>query len=81
MITKEIQAALNKHLSEEVYSSYLYYAMSAYFESQDLPGMASWMRVQAPEELLHMQEFFTYRNDRDGRVSPAAGAAPQAGGA
>jgi ferritin len=68
MIKESIQEALNKHINAELYSSYLYLSMAAYFESQDLVGMASWMRVQAQEELLHVVKFYDYINDRDGRV-------------
>jgi ferritin len=42
--------------------------MSAYFDSQNLAGMASWMRIQAQEELTHAMKFFDFINERDGRV-------------
>ena len=75
MIKQTMQDALNEHVNAELYSSYLYLAMSAYFEDKDLAGMASWMRVQAQEELIHVGKFFQYINDRDGRVilKPVAG--------
>lgn len=76
MIKESIQEALNKQINEELYSSYLYLAMSAYFEAQDLPGMGSWMRVQAQEELLHVGKFYTYICDRDGRVNLASISGP-----
>jgi ferritin len=75
MIKQTLQDALNDQINAELYSSYLYLAMSAYFEDKDLPGMANWMRIQAQEELLHVGKFFAYINDRDGRVmlKPVAG--------
>jgi len=75
MIKQKLQDALNNQINAELYSSYLYLAMSAYFEDKDLSGMASWMRIQAQEELLHVDRFFHYINDRDGRVQlkPIAG--------
>ena len=75
MIKQTLQDALNNQINAELYSSYLYLAMSAYFEDQDLPGMANWMRIQAQEELIHVGKFFSYINDRDGRVmlKPIAG--------
>lgn len=76
MLKETIQDALNKHIVEEAYSAYLYLSMSAYFEDQDLPGMASWMRVQAQEELVHVGKFYAYINDRDGRVRLGAIAGP-----
>jgi ferritin len=42
--------------------------MSAYFDSQNLAGMANWMRIQAQEELTHAMKFFDFVNERDGRV-------------
>jgi ferritin len=42
--------------------------MSAYFDSQNLTGMANWMRIQAQEELTHAMKFFDFVNERDGRV-------------
>ncbi|MBN2294957.1 MAG: ferritin [Pirellulales bacterium] len=64
----EIQDAINKQINAELFSSYLYLSMSSYFESKDLPGMASWMRVQAQEEVGHAMKFFDFVNERRGRV-------------
>ena len=50
MINKKMEDAFNGQLNAELYSSYLYLAMSAYLESIDLPGFAHWMRAQAEEE-------------------------------
>jgi ferritin len=68
MVTQKIQDAINEQINAEAYSAYLYYSMAAYFESISLKGFAHWMRVQALEELTHVQKFFTYLNDRGGRV-------------
>jgi len=67
-LSKKIEKALNDQLNEELYSAYLYLAMSAYFEAEGLPGMAHWMRVQAKEEVGHAMKFFDYLNERNGRV-------------
>ncbi len=76
MIKESIQEALNKQINEELFSSYLYLAMSAYFEDKDLPGMAGWMRAQAQEELFHVSKFYSYICDRDGKVTLAPIAGP-----
>ncbi len=68
MLNKEIEQALGKHLNAEIYSSHLYYSMSAYFESLSLKGFARWMRIQALEELSHVQKFFDYVHERGGRL-------------
>ena len=64
----ELEAGLNKQINEEMFSSYMYLSMAAYFESENLPGFANWMRVQTQEETLHATKFFDYVNERNGRV-------------
>jgi ferritin len=68
MIKEKIQDALNKQINAELYSSYLYLSMSAYFESINLKGFASWMRVQTQEELVHAMKFYDYLIERGGKV-------------
>ena len=67
----KIQDAFNEQLNAELFSSYLYLSMSAYFESQNLKGMASWMRLQAQEEHQHAMKFFDFINERGGKVALA----------
>ncbi|MGC9529900.1 MAG: ferritin [Candidatus Bipolaricaulaceae bacterium] len=78
MLSESAQQALSDQLREELYSGYLYLAMSAYFESAALPGCARWMRAQAQEELAHAMRFFDFVCDRGGRVRLDALAAPPA---
>ncbi len=68
MLSEKIQSALNEQINKEIFSSYLYMAMSMYFESEDLSGAASWMKTQALEELAHADKFMRYVNERGGRV-------------
>jgi len=68
VISKKMQTALNEQVNAEMFSSNLYLAMSAYFESIDLPGFANWMRVQAKEEGAHVQKIFDYVVERGGRA-------------
>ena len=44
MLSPKLQDAFNKQINAELYSSYLYLSMAAYFEAKDLKGMAHWMR-------------------------------------
>jgi ferritin len=76
MLKDKMQQALNEQINAELYSSYMYLAMSAYFEAQSLKGFSNWMRVQAQEELLHVVKFFDFINDRSGRAVLSAVAAP-----
>ena len=78
MVSKKMLEALNEQINAEIYSSYLYLAMAAYFDSLTLKGHANWMRVQAQEELVHAVRFYTYINDRNGRVTLKAIACPPA---
>lgn len=78
MIKKKMENELNKQLNAELYSSYLYLSMSAYFESMNLKGFANWMRVQAQEELVHAMKFYDYLNERGGRAVLMAIDAPPA---
>ena len=68
MLSSKLQDAFNKQINAELYSSYLYLSMAAYFESRDLKGMANWMNVQAGEEKAHATRFYNFINDRSGRV-------------
>jgi len=69
MIGIRLQDALNKQINAELFSSYLYLSMSAYFEAEDLKGLAHWMHVQAEEENKHAMRIFDFVNDRSGRVT------------
>jgi ferritin len=68
MISDKMQAALNEQLNAELYSSYLYLSMAAYFLSLNMGGFANWMRVQAQEEDMHAMKFYNFINDRGGRL-------------
>lgn len=72
MISKKLNDALNGQINAELYSSYLYLSMSAWFAGKSLSGFANWMRVQAQEELFHATKMFDYVNERGGTVVLAA---------
>lgn len=78
MLNEDMLKALNKQITREFHSAYLYMAMSAYFESGNLPGFAAWMRLQAQEESCHALIFFNYVCERGGKVELGAVAAPPA---
>lgn len=68
MLDQDMQDAINTQIRNEYYSSYLYLSMSAYCESRNFPGFASWLRKQSEEELVHAMKLFDYMLDRGGRV-------------
>ncbi|MDP8255253.1 MAG: ferritin [Candidatus Alcyoniella australis] len=71
MLNKEIEQALNKQVNAELFASYLYYSMAAYFDSLNLGGFAHWMRVQALEEATHAHRIYAFIIERGGKVALA----------
>jgi ferritin len=77
MISAKMQKALNTHLNEELYSSYFYLSMAAYFEAKNLKGFANWFRIQASEEQMHGMKFFNFILQKGGKVFLAEIGAPK----
>jgi ferritin len=78
MISKTMQDAINKQINKELFSSYLYLSMVAYFEDNDLPGVAHWLRLQSNEEIEHGMKFFNFLVERGGKVKLGALEEPKA---
>lgn len=85
MLSKSVLDKMNAQITHEMYSAYLYLSMAAYFEAENLPGFANWMRVQFKEEQEHAMKFYEYILDRNERVQlqaipqpPVEFASPQA---
>ncbi len=68
MLGSKMEKALNDQLNAELASSYIYLSLAAYFESENLEGFASWMEVQAQEEVGHAMKIYGYIHSRGGRV-------------
>ena len=68
MLNTKMEKALNAQLNAELYSAYLYLSMAAYFESENLAGIANWMRIQFQEEQFHAFRFFDFILERGGKV-------------
>ncbi|PLX73977.1 MAG: ferritin [Desulfuromonas sp.] len=77
MFSDQLLDAMNEQMKNEFLSGYLYLAMAGYFEHEDLPGIANWMRVQALEELTHGEKFFNFICEAGGRSDLRAIDAPQ----
>jgi len=77
MIGKTMQDAMNDQINKELFSSYLYLSMAAYFEANTLPGFANWMHIQANEEREHAMKFYHFILERGGKVDLKAIAAPK----
>lgn len=76
MLNPTVQQALNDQVQKELHSAYIYLSMAAYFEAENLPGAAHWMRSQAGEEQEHAMKIFDFIIDRGGRVTLQAIDAP-----
>ncbi len=69
MISEKMQKALNDQINAELFSSYIYLSMSAYFESENWTGFAAWMKKQSEEEYGHAMKIYKYVCEVAGRVS------------
>lgn len=68
MISEKVKNALTEQVNAELYSSYLYLSMCSYFKKINLAGFATWMEVQALEELSHAVKLFNFISGRGEQV-------------
>ncbi len=68
MLSKTMEKALNDQINKEMYSAYLYMAMSADTTHKGLDGFANWFMVQYQEEMEHATRIYNYINDHGGKV-------------
>jgi len=68
MLSKKMQKALNEQINAEIFSSYLYLSMAAYFEQENWTGFAHWMEKQSAEEYGHAMKIFGFVNEVGGKV-------------
>jgi len=69
MFSKRVSELMNKQIKYELDSAYLYLSMAAYFEGENLSGLAHWMRLQAKEEQAHAMKFYGFIFERGGSVT------------
>ncbi|MCL2073331.1 MAG: ferritin [Marinilabiliaceae bacterium] len=68
MLEKKIEAALNKQVNAELWSSYLYLSMSYDMDNKGFEGIASWFASQTKEEFEHATRIMKYIGERGGKV-------------
>lgn len=68
MLSKTLEDALNEQVNKEYYSAFLYLSMASHFETINMLGMASWMRMQYEEEVMHAMKIFDMIIDMEGRA-------------
>jgi ferritin len=78
MITSTMAQALNNQLDKELYSAYLYLAMSSFATYKGLKGAANWFMVQYQEEMTHAMKFYDYIHSQGEHAQLGAIAAPPA---
>lgn len=79
MIGKKIEKALNAQINKELYSAYLYLAMSAEACSLGLKGTSGWFHVQYQEETAHAEKLYKYLLEQGATVELGAIEKPKAG--
>ena len=76
MLKQKVQDALNDQIKHELYSAYVYLAVSAYCQTISLPGFAHWFLLQSAEERDHAMKIYDFILDRGGHVKLQAIEAP-----
>ena len=69
MLSNKLHQAINDQINAELWSAYLYLAMSMDAEAKGLKGVANWFYVQYLEEQDHARIFMNYLNSRDAKVA------------
>lgn len=79
MSKPELIQAFNDQIREELNSEYVYLALSADLDAQNLTGAAAWFRKQAQEERGHAMKCYDFLNDIGARVVLQALPQPDSG--
>jgi ferritin len=77
MLNAKMEKALNEQINKEIFSSYLYLSLAAYYETLNLSGFAAYYKVQANEEYAHAMKIYDHIHTRGGKVELEAIAKPQ----
>lgn len=77
MLSKKVEAALNKQIELEAASSNYYLSMASWAETQGLNGVATFLYGHSDEERMHSTKLIKYVNERGGHgLVPALKAPP-----
>ena len=69
MVSEKINEIINEQINKEFYSGYLYLSMSANLHELGLFGFASWLKIQAKEEVEHGLKLLDYLLERNSYVT------------
>lgn len=76
-ITAELAKKFDEQITLELEASTVYRQLAIEVDVLDLPGMASWLRHQADEEVVHANKFIDHVLDRGNHPRIGAQDAPQ----
>ena len=77
MISDKMAKEINAQINRELFSAYLYLAMSSDAMAKGFKGAASWFAVQFKEEQGHALKFMKYLQDQNVKVDLLAIDAPK----
>ena len=75
-LSATLEEAFNAQITLEFQASLVYRQLAIELELMDLPGMATWLRHQADEEIVHANKFIDHVADRDNHPIIGATTAP-----
>ncbi len=64
MISNKMAERINVQVNREMYSAYLYMAMSARMTEAGYTGIGKWLMVQYHEEMFHAMKFIKYLEEQ-----------------
>ena len=73
--SETVRRAMEAQIGHEFGAANTYLSMAGYFDAENLPGFADWMRSQSQEEMTHGMKFCEYLLDRE--VQPEIPAVPK----
>ena len=68
MISNKMADRVNLQINREMYSAYLYLAMSAKMKELGYAGVGKWLGVQYHEEMFHAMKFVAYLEQQGAQV-------------
>ncbi|AYY11758.1 ferritin [Actinobacteria bacterium YIM 96077] len=76
-LNETLAKAFSEQITLEIESSVAYIQLAIALDDADLPGMASWMRIQSDEERTHAAKFIAHVTDRGNRPQIGELSAPK----
>jgi len=77
MLSKKMVDRINEQINREMYSAYLYMAMSAKMNEAGYHGVAKWLMIQYHEEMFHAMKFSAYLEDQGAALELKAISKPE----